>query len=471
MEGLEVSETKKSELERTIRIDSEFYSKENLKVVEILTKHKPFDITKLAKVSDGNHMSIKEFFSSDGVPYYRGGDIYNFFIEQTPNPLKIPKSVYNWKNIQRSHLKKGDVLVSIVGAIIGNLSLVTTNQEATCSCKLAILRPNKITSELLAIFLKCEFGQSQIQKFRRGTGQTGLILEDFDQILVPSFGIKFALKIEELVIDSFGKIEDSLMKYAQAETILLETVGLKDFKPTKEPTNIKSFKNSFLATGRLDAEYYQKKYEAYLNLIKLYQNGYEPLSVACNLKDKNHTLKETQKYKYIELSNIGNSGEVTGCSYASGAELPSRAKRLVNKNDVIISSIEGSLQSCAYINNEYDNTICSTGFYVINSKKINSETLLVLFKSELMQNILKQNCSGTILTAINKDEFLKIPIPIIEVEYQEQIAGLVQESFRLKAESERLLEVAKQAVEMAIEEGEEKAVKYLHNFEINKDEL
>ena len=37
----------------------------------------------------------------------------------------------------------------------------------------------------------------------------------------------------------------------------------------------------------------------------------------------------------------------------------------------------------------------------------------------------------------------------------------VEESFKLKTESERLLDVAKKAVEIAIEEGEEKAMDYI----------
>jgi restriction endonuclease S subunit len=136
---------------------------------------------------------------------------------------------------------------------------------------------------------------------------------------------------------------------------------------------------------------------------------------------------------------------------AQGKELPSRARRKVNSGDVIISSIEGSLESCALIPDNYDNALCSTGFYVINSANINSETLLVLFKSEVMQNILKRNCSGTILTAINKTDFLNIPVPLIHSEIQCQIAELITQSFSLRRESERLLEEAKEMVEREIE--------------------
>ncbi len=42
---------------------------------------------------------------------------------------------------------------------------------------------------------------------------------------------------------------------------------------------------------------------------------------------------------------------------------------------------------------------------------------------------------------------------------------MVEESFRLKTESEQLLETAKRAVEIAIEEDEESALKYLQENE------
>jgi type I restriction enzyme M protein len=199
-----------------------------------------------------------------------------------------------------------------------------------------------------------------------------------------------------------------------------------------------------------------------------YINGWDYLIDCCNLKDSNYTPKENKEYQYIELANINKSGGITDCTIAIGAELPSRARRKVKIGDVLISSIEGSLSSCAVVTKEFDKALCSTGFYIIDSSKINSETLLVLFKSELMQNILKQSCSGTILTAINKTEFSKLPIPIIDIKTQTQIANLIQQSFTLKAQSEALLTTAKRAVELAIETNEQTALDFISNS-INSD--
>ena len=48
------------------------------------------------------------------------------------------------------------------------------------------------------------------------------------------------------------------------------------------------------------------------------------------------------------------------------------------------------------------------------------------------------------------------------MEAQTQIATLVQQRFTLKAQSEHLLEVAKRAVEIAIEQNEQAAMDYIN---------
>lgn len=161
------------------------------------------------------------------------------------------------------------------------------------------------------------------------------------------------------------------------------------------------------------------------------------------------------------MSNIGRTGEIEGVEIVSGDELPTRARRKVRTGQVIVSSIEGSLQNCALIPPEYDEALCSTGFYVLDSDFINPETLLVLFKSEPIQSLMKQRCSGTILTGITKDEFLSMPLPKIDSEVQEQIATIVQQAFSFRKQSEQLLDYAKEAVELAIEQGEDVAMAWL----------
>jgi restriction endonuclease S subunit len=308
-----------------------------------------------------------------------------------------------------------------------------------------------INSATLVAFLSSKYGREEIDKYSMTSNQTNFSPAKFREIDIPIFSKAFNEEIDSVYHFSSQKLKQSEHFYHQAEALLLQEIGLSGFVPSAENINIKRLKESFMETGRLDAEYYQPKYNDYLQVIKSYVYGFNYLQKVCALKDDNYSPNDMEKYKYIELADIGNAGNITGCTMSNGNELPTRARRIVNTNDVIVPSIEGSLSSCALVAKEYNNALCSTGFYVVNSEIINSATLLVLFKSELMQNILKQHCSGTILTAINKPEYLNIPIPLINPTIQKKIVALIEQSFALREESEQLLEQAKTAVERKIE--------------------
>jgi len=64
--------------------------------------------------------------------------------------------------------------------------------------------------------------------------------------------------------------------------------------------------------------------------------------------------------------------------------------------------------------------------------------------------MLKYNV-GTSYPVIKDEAVLNLPIPIIDDKIQQQIAELIEESFRLREESERLLGEAKEMVEREIE--------------------
>ena len=54
-----------------------------------------------------------------------------------------------------------------------------------------------------------------------------------------------------------------------------------------------------------------------------------------------------------------------------------------------------------------------------------------------MQEILKKSSSGTILTAINKDDFLNLEIPLIDQTIQTQIKGKIKRVFQTKTRVKR----------------------------------
>ena len=463
LKGLEISEVDLSKIpfeNSVLRIDPEYFKKQYLEEDQLRKKYDTVYLGEDYFITDGQH-GYHEVDESSDIRHLTARNFKNWFANDI-GADRLAKWVDD--NNQRSSLKVNDIVLTTRGSV-GYCALVkdevlpaNIDQDVA---RITVTKTSRINPQFVVTFLNSRFGQDWTIRNQTGMVQQGLALWRVRELPLPRLSQNFQDEIESLIESAHILISTSKEKHTQAEELLLKEIGLQDFEPSKEAVNIKTFSESFAASGRLDAEYYQKKYEDYIKIIFNYGNGSDLLSTACIVKAKNFTPDYDIEYKYIELSNVGKTGDLNGCTFNIGKELPSRARRKVNEGDVIISSIEGSLDSCALITKEYDNALCSTGFYVINSNEINSETLLVLFKSEVMQNILKQNCSGTILTAINKDEFFNIPIPIIDYTKQQEIAKLIETSFALKKESEHLLEVAKRAVEIAIEEDEVVAIEFI----------
>jgi len=443
-----------SSLNREFRIDAEYFKKDILKYeTEILEYKFLKDLGEFLIGPFGSTVISNNYVNNTNNYYIRGLDIGNFFLKEPEARIGIQQ----FNKLKKFHVKYEDIFITVVGTI-GKVSIITDkNIQAIFSNKSTILRTN-INPYYLTTFFNTKLGYKLLVRGKRGAIQEGLNLTDLKAIKIPLVSNYFQTQIEKIIKKSHQTLEQSKTLYKQSEEILLKELDLLDFEPTKEKIAIKSFSESFGESGRLDSEYYLPMYDEVINKIKSYKGGYETIDISCNLKHTNYKPQDKDYYQYVELSNIGTTGDITGCTYELGEDLPSRARRKIKENDVIISSIEGSLEKVAIVRKEYDNSLCSTGFYVINSQKINSETLLVLFKNKRMQQILKKSCSGTILTGMNKDEFLNIIIPLIDKTIQIQIEEKIKESFRLKEESKRLLELAKRAVEVAIEEGEDVAM-------------
>jgi hypothetical protein len=261
----------KSDLERTFRIDAEFYKPDVLNTLSLLSKKQP--LTNYVKVSDGNHSKITEYFQDyPGIPYYRGKDINTDFFIENARPIYISESKYNQKQMTRSHFFPGDVLLSIVGTI-GSLSLVTdTVKKSTGSCKIAILRPtSELSSEYIASFLRSEYGQIQLKRITRGAVQMGIILEDFDQIQLYPCSNEFDQAIKKIVQLSIKLNATRKQQYYKAEKILTNSLDLNEFQPQHKLTFIKNF-SDVKQVERYDAEYFQPKFDEIIKRTNKYKN-------------------------------------------------------------------------------------------------------------------------------------------------------------------------------------------------------
>lgn len=397
--------------------------------------------------------------SGQGIPIYRMNEIHNCLCDSNINKF----ADIDAKTLNDFILNDRDVLFNRTNSYeyVGRTGIYYSNINSIRTFASYLVRfvadEQYVKNEYLACFLNTKQAKKEIRRrARQSINQTNVNPEEVKEIEIPLLSDYFQKEIVNLFQESNKLRIQAEHFYNQAEDILNRELGITNIENTKN-YSVKSFSESFCESNRLDAEYYQDKYDSIKELLDTKEN----VESLCHIYDNNYIPTNKRNYQYIELSNVGMNGEISGVDVFNGKELPTRARRLVKKNQVIISSVEGSLQSCALITEEYDGALCSNGFFIIDSDCISSETLLILFKSLPIQALLKQRCSGTILTAISNDELKKIPLPFIKQTLQKEITQKVQESFKLRKDSKKLITVAIRAVELAIEKNEEYASQWL----------
>lgn len=85
----------------------------------------------------------------------------------------------------------------------------------------------------------------------------------------------------------------------------------------------------------------------------------------------------------------------------------------------------------------------------------------LVLNSSIVQMQAERDTNGAIIQHWKPSDIEKVVIPIIDMEQQEKIAIKIKESFSLRKKSNELLDWAKRAVEIAIEQNEGVALQWL----------
>ena len=87
----------------------------------------------------------------------------------------------------------------------------------------------------------------------------------------------------------------------------------------------------------------------------------------------------------------------------------------------------------------------------------------LLFNTKVYFELIDRLARESVQQRLNQETLKDLIAPIIDYTGQEKIASLVEESFRLKKQTEQLLETAKRAVEIAIEHDEEATMRHIYD--------
>lgn len=465
LEGLEISVLSLEDLEEGIRIDSELYQHHFVKFSKFIRRNPVTTFSNECSVVKKGIFDIKsDVYSSSGVPFVRISNLKKMLIN-TDEIIFIPESE-NMKNMD-TFLEKGDIILSKTAypaASIVNIDFCNTSQD-TVAIKLK--KDSKLLSHFVVVYLNTHYGLNSMKKWFSGNIQMHLNLEDCrEKIPLPIFSTEFQQKIKDIFIQSISHQETSKTLYQEAENLLLSELGIDEnvFKVSKNEvvTNVKSFAD-FENSWRLDAEYYQPKYDLtdkavqenaqYIRTISeiaVYNaRGLQPIYDDFGTLDvinSRHILEQELDYKNFEKTN------------ETAWETQERAR--VYKND-ILTYTTGANIGRTQVYSSSERAFASNHVNILRIRGENPVYVAFVINSKIGRLQTEKLSAGSAQQELYPKDLNMFYIPFVKQETQNQICDNIKESQLLKTQSEQLLSLAKRAVELAIEEGEDAAQEWI----------
>lgn len=164
------------------------------------------------------------------------------------------------------------------------------------------------------------------------------------------------------------------------------------------------------------------------------------------------------QFDCIEIGSLGADG-TAATETVPMAEAPHRATQHVHAGDAITSTVCPIRRLSALIAPEQDGAVCSSDFVVLQPRSISSEVLLTYLRLPLVCELMDLHTSATMYPAISESDTLALPIPAIAPSVQAQHA--VRQSAKARQRATQLLDAAKRAVEISIEDSEAAALAHL----------
>ena len=143
-----------------------------------------------------------------------------------------------------------------------------------------------------------------------------------------------------------------------------------------------------------------------------------------NLRILDESTKGDYKFRYIDISSVSADNGITLGDEITFQEAPSRARRIVKKDDVLVSTVRTYLRAIANIDWDAKDIIASTGFAVYTpNNKIIPRFLAYSIKSTKAINQICSNSKGVSYPAIQAQVLSSIEIPYWDLKRQEAIAA------------------------------------------------
>jgi type I restriction enzyme S subunit len=307
-------------------------------------------------------------------------------------------------------IEENDIVLASSGNSWGKVAIVSAKDLPLIVNTSTIRLHSKSSDELyqmfLYYFLESDLFIGQIEKLITGACQPNFGPFHLNKVEIP-----FPLfKEQEKIASIFSKVDEQI---EQTEQIIERTELLKTGLMQKLLTKgIGHTKFKITEFGEIPEEWGIFQIDQLANI---------------NKESRDPTKNSEELFNYIDIDAVENgTGLIKNPKRLFGREAPSRARRVIQKDDVIMSTVRPYHKAFALVPIFYDNQICSTGFAVLScGKNIDPRYLLQsLFSDQVIDQCTSMMAGGQ-YPALNTTQVSKIKVPIPPLPEQQKIASIL----------------------------------------------
>lgn len=158
------------------------------------------------------------------------------------------------------------------------------------------------------------------------------------------------------------------------------------------------------------------------------------------------TKKPDEEFIYLDVSSVNKeTKEIENETVVLGKDAPSRARKLIRTNDVIFATVRPTHSRVALITEEYNEQVCSTGYFVLRAKDFLNNNLVYYFLltygfNKQMEKLQK----GASYPAVNDSDVKGIIIPFPKSLKEQQT--IVQKLDAFSTETKKLEAIYQQKI-------------------------
>ena len=153
-----------------------------------------------------------------------------------------------------------------------------------------------------------------------------------------------------------------------------------------------------------------------------------PLKHACRMNPEVLSEKTDPDFEleYIDIGNVSLEKGISARQTLRFGDAPSRARKVVRKDDTLISTVRTYLKAIAHIDEGGENWIASTGFAVLRPNKgVYPRFLYRVAQASPFVDAIVASSTGVGYPAINPSVLGSLEIPLPDLESQKAIAAFL----------------------------------------------